>query len=55
MLDNPATAITPKRDSTQIKINTTAICLSGLGKLPTNQIKTRKIRTSQIVIAKPLN
>jgi hypothetical protein len=55
MLGSPAIAIIPKRDNIQIKINTTAICLKGLGKLPTSQIKTRKIRISQIVMENPLN
>jgi hypothetical protein len=55
ILGSPAIAIIPKIDRTQIKINTTAICLKGLGKLPTSQIKTRKIRTSQIVMENPLN
>ena len=55
ILDNPATAITPKSDKSQIKINTTAICLNGLGRLLTSQTKTIKIRISHKVTIKPLN
>jgi len=55
MFDSPATAIIPKEASSQIKTNTTAICLNGLGKLVTSQIKTRKMRRFQMVISKPLN
>jgi hypothetical protein len=54
MLESPTTAIIPSKDKTQIKINTTAICLNGLGKAPTNQIRTRKMRTLQRVIVSPL-
>jgi hypothetical protein len=55
ILESPAMAIMPKEAKIQIKMNTTAICLRGLGKIPTSQIKTRKIRISQRVMANPLN
>jgi len=55
ILESPAMAIIPKEDKSQIRTNTTAICLKGLGKLVTSQTKTKKIRRSQIVIERPLN
>lgn len=55
MLERPATAIIPSEAKTQIKMKIIAICLNGLGRIPTNHIKTTKMRMSQIVMASPLN
>lgn len=55
IFESPAIAIIPKRERIQIRINTTAICLNGLGNAPINQIKTKKINMSHKLIERPLN
>jgi len=41
MLESPATAIIPKSERIQIKTNTTAICLKGLGRAQQAKSKPR--------------